>query len=86
MIKLYLISIIIWLIMIVGTIYLFEDKIRENGWTNVQKSNKNPWVVLILASAIPLIRVVCFISTIMMVGMTKEKFDELKKELDDESN
>lgn len=82
----YFISIIIWGIMIFGTVYLFEDKIRENGWLDGQKSTKNPWLMLFFMSAIPLLRLVFFLAAIMMVGMTKEQFEELKKECDNEQS
>lgn len=75
----YLISIVVWAIMIFGTVYLFEDKIRENGWMNgVKKNTKNPWLILFFMTAIPILRTVFFIAAIMMVGMTKEQFEELK--------
>ena len=78
MIRMYAISIVIWAIMIFGTIYLFEDKLRENGWiTEVKNNTKNPWVVLFFMSAIPILRIVFFLVIIMMVGMTKEQFEEL---------
>ena len=86
MIKLYLISIVIWAIMIYGTAYLFEDKIKENGWIYLPKSKKNPYVIAILSVTIPVIRVVFFVSVLVMIGMTKEKFEKWKEEFQDESN
>ena len=86
MIKLYLISIAIWMIMMYGTAWLFEEKIKENGWMNLPKSKKNPWMVLFVASATPVVRVLFFISELIMVGMTKEKFDEWIKESKNESD
>lgn len=86
MIKFYLMSIVIWFIMIYGTAWIFEDKIKENGWLDIPKSTKNPYLIAILGSAIPIVRVVFFISVIIMIGMTKEKFDDLKKEYENESN
>ena len=86
MIKLYLISIVIWMIMMYGTAWLFEERIRENGWMNLPKSKKNPWMVLFVASATPIVRVLFFISVLIMVGMNKEKFDEWTKETNNESD
>lgn len=86
MIKLYLISIVIWAIMIYGTAYLFGNKIRENGWLDVKDEKKNKYVTAFLITAIPIIRVLMFIAVIAMVGVTKEKFEEWQKELNDESN
>lgn len=86
MIKLYLFSIVIWAIMILGTAYLFEEKMRENGWFETPNSKKNPWIVLLVASATPIVRVIFFVTELIMVGMTREKLEEFKKELEDESN
>lgn len=86
MIKLYLFSVVIWAIMIFGTAYLFEEKIKENGWVETNKSKKNPWMVLFVASATPVVRVLFFISELIMIGMTKEKFEKLNEECENESN
>lgn len=86
MIKLYLFSIVIWAIMLFGTAYLFEDKIVKNGWCNVPNSKKNSLIMLLVASAIPVVRLIIFASELMMVGMTKEKFEKLKKDFEDGSN
>lgn len=83
MLKLYLISIVIWAIMIYGTAYLFNNKIKENGWLELSKSQKNPYIPLVLSSAIPVIRVFFFLAVIIMVGMTPEKFEEFMNEIDD---
>ena len=76
MIQTYLISIIIWGIMILGSIYLFEDKIKENGWLEMPKSKKNPWLTLFFMSAMPLLRVIFFVTILIMCSMTTEQFDE----------
>ena len=86
MIKLYLISIVIWFIMIYGTAWIFEDKIKENGWMDAPKSKKNPYFIALLSAAIPVVRVIFFVSVIIMIGTSREKFDEWKKDLEDESN
>lgn len=86
MIKFYLISIVIWAIMIYGTAWIFEDKIKENGWTDAPKSKKNPYLIALLSAAIPIVRVIFFISVFVMVATTKEKIEELQKEFENESN
>ena len=86
MVQLYLFSIVLWAIMIYGTVWIFEDKIKANGWFNAQNNKKNPWVTLFFMSAIPLLRVLFFVSAIIMVGMTKEKFDKWLEEYKNESN
>jgi hypothetical protein len=86
MIKLYLISIVIWAIMIFGACYIFEDKIREKGWLDAPKSKKNPLVLLFFMSAIPVLRVLFFLSVLVMASLTKEQVDEWTKDSKDESN
>jgi hypothetical protein len=86
MLKIYLFSIVIWAIMIYGTIWLFEDKIKENGWLEVKKQQKSPFLTLFLIVAIPIVRVLMFICAIGMIATTKEKFEKWQEELNDESN
>lgn len=86
MIKLYLISVVIWAIMIYGVCYIFQDQIRENGWLDAPKSKKNPFVMLFFMSAIPVLRAVFFLSAIIMASATKEQVDKWKKDSEDESN
>ena len=76
MLKFYLVSIIVWFIMIYGTAYIFEDKIKENGWMGAPKSKKNPYIVVVLSAMIPVIRAIFFVSVLIMIGMTKEKWEE----------
>ena len=81
----YVTSIVVWMIILIGTVYIFEDRIRENGWMkDVKQANKNPWLLVFFMSAIPLLRVVFFIAELMMVAATKEEIDELIEDLKDE--
>lgn len=82
MIELYLFSIVVWFLMIFGSIYLFKDKIRENGWLEYPKTTKkSSWITIFLACAIPLVRATYFLAVLIMAGMTTEQFEELKEEL-----
>ena len=81
----YLTSVIVFMVAIVGTAYLFENRIRENGWhENVKKTNKNPWLIVFFMSAIPVLRAVFFIAEIIMIAGTKEEIDELIEDLKEE--
>ena len=86
MIKLYLSSIIIWAIMVFGTAYIFEEKIMDNGWKDSLKTKKNPYVMLAISPAIPVVRAIFFTSAIAMALITKEKYDELERRVKNESN
>ena len=82
MIEFYLFSIIVWFLMIFGSIYLFKSKIIENGWLEGSKPVKNGSLITVfLACAIPFVRAFYFLSVIIMAGMTKEQFEEWTKEL-----
>lgn len=81
----YITSIVVWMIILIGTAYIFEDRIIENGWLeDVKQTDKNPWLLVFFMSSIPLLRVVFFIAEIMMVAATKEEIDELVEDLKDE--
>lgn len=87
MLRIYLVSIIIWMIIIFCTIQLFKFKIVENGWLELKSDQvMNPFMVLFLTSAVPLVRLLMFVCTIYMAIYTKEQYEELKedREKDDE--
>ena len=76
MLRIYLTSVLIYMIIIYALVYIGQYKIKENGWIDAEKKKGNPWVTLFCLAAVPLFRVVCIIALIMMIGMTKEKFEE----------
>lgn len=86
MIKAYLISIVVWAFMIFAVCYIFEDRIKENGWLDAPKSKKNPFLMLLFMSAVPVLRVVFLLTAICMACFTQEQLDEWKRDQDDESN
>ena len=80
MLKIYLTSVFIYMIMIYAIAYLGQYKIKENGWLDDSKKKGNPWVALFCLSAVPVFRLVVIIALFIMIGMTKEDFDKLVNE------
>jgi hypothetical protein len=88
MLKIYLTSIVIWMIINFCTIQIFQFKIKDNGWLELETTNQttSPFMYLFTMSAVPLIRVLVLVVIIYMSIYTKEQFEEykIKHEKDDE--
>ena len=77
MLKIYLSSVIIWMIINYSATKLFGPKITENGWLENKKATKMSWIVaLFVMSAIPVFRLLIPVCCFIMGSMTKEQFDE----------
>ena len=84
MLKLYLTSIIIWMIINYSMATLFGPRIKANGWVDESGTVLGKWKALFVGSAIPLLRLLVFTCFILMTVYTKEQFDtDFKKCLDD---
>ena len=80
MFNFYLGTVIIYLIVIYGLLYLFDERIAENGWTSgVKLSNKNPRIALLFMAAIPVLRIAIILCLIYMTTSTKKEFEKHKK-------
>lgn len=81
MLETYLATIIIYMIVIYGMLYLFAERIAENGWTNGIKPNgTDPRIALLFLSAIPVLRIAIILCLIYMITHTKEDFEKFKAE------
>lgn len=76
MIKFYLQGVLIFMIIIYSSIYIMQDKIKDNGWVDVEKKSDNKWFGLFVVSAIPVVRVLIIVCIFMMAAKTKEEFDK----------
>lgn len=84
MLKVYLASIIIWMIINYSMVTLFGPKIKANGWVDENGIVIGKWKALFVGSAIPFVRLLVFACFIIMTVYTKEQFDtDFKKRLDD---
>lgn len=84
MLKIYLASIVIWMIINYSMVTLFGPRIKANGWVDERGTVIGKWKALFVGSAIPLVRLLVFSCFILMSIYTKEQFDtDFKKRLDD---
>lgn len=84
MIKMYLYSIAVYAFIILCAIYLCQGNIKKNGWDKYEKSDMNPWIVLLCASAIPIIRLLFIGCIFYMACYTMEQFEEWKAKIEKE--
>ena len=84
MLKAYLASITIWMIINYSMVTLFGPKIKANGWVDENGAVIGKWKALFVGSAIPLVRLLVFSCFILMTVYTKEQFDtDFTKRLND---
>ena len=77
MLKIYLSSIVIWMIILYCEVSIFKNAIVEKGWVNPNKKpSENGWKSLFVLSAIPVIRFFIFILIIVMSTYTRKQFEE----------
>lgn len=76
MLRIYLTSVLIYMIIIYALAYIGQDKINENGWTDGIKKKGKPLVGLFCLAAVPILRIFFVLVIILMIGMTKEKFEK----------
>ena len=82
----YLASIVIYLMILYGMLYIFADKIKDNHWIDVSSNGtgnrtaKNWRVSLVCIAAIPVFRILIVLCLIYMSVHTKEDFEEFKNE------
>ena len=84
MLQFYLVSILIWCIIIYCTIQLLQYKIIDNGWFNGDYGNTamgGP-LRLLMISAIPVLRLLVFSVIIYMSIYTEEYYQETKNKYD----
>lgn len=84
MLKLYLISVIIWLIILLATNYITQIVCKGNNidYSKYTKKTKGEKINLILVSLIPAFRLLYWGTMIFLMGADEEQLDKLfnKKE------
>ena len=85
MLKIYFVSILIWMMIIFCAAYLFEDAIKQKGWIDSNKHSKFVSVLFTLfcMSAIPVLRLLFLVVILFMAGVSKEEFEEMSKSNND---
>ena len=81
MLKIYLSSVIIWMVVIYCMTSISKESIVKNGWINTENKQKRNWFVqLFILSAVPIFRLFIVIAILYMAICTKEQFEQWKKE------
>lgn len=83
MIKFYMTTVVIWMVIIYATIFVTKEAIKNNDWVT-EKKDTTPLgtiIALFCMSAIPIYRFIVVCSLIMMSVKTKEEFEKWRKTL-----
>lgn len=80
MIKIYLASVIIYMIIIYCTIFIFNDSMKDKGWGTTAQRKVNRLTVLFCLSAVPILRVIVLASILYLATHTKEEVEKLLEE------
>ena len=83
MLKFYLTTVVIWMIIIWATVQMFGSAIREKGWIKEDKSTKKGrFSILFTLAAVPIIRLFVCLIIIFMSAYTPEQWQEMKGKWD----
>lgn len=77
MLKLYLTTVVIWMIIIYATAILVTPKVKENGWFKYDTSEKKGFFKFCLTVLIPGVRLIVWVFLFVMCLYTPEQFEEL---------
>lgn len=85
MLKIYISSVVIWMVIIYCAIKIFGSKIKENGWLGENNTNIVKRITsLFILSAIPILRLLVFAVLIYMSTYTKEQYEKLNNKEDND--
>jgi hypothetical protein len=77
MLKFYLTTVVIWMIIIYATAKFCGSTIKEKGWIkNVPSTKKSRLPNLFTLAAVPLLRLLVWIFLFVMCIYTREEFEE----------
>lgn len=80
MLKFYLTTVVIWMIIIRATAQIFEPAIREKGWIKEDKSTKRGrFSILFTLAAVPIIRLFVCVIIVFMSSHTPEQLQEMRE-------
>ena len=84
MLKFYLTTVVVWMIIIWAMAQICEPAIREKGWIKEDKSTKKGRLsILFTLAAVPIIRVFVCIIIFFMSGYTPEQWQEMREKKDE---
>lgn len=80
MLKFYLTTVVIWMIIIYAMAQIFKEGIKEKGWIKEDKSTKKGrFSILFTLAAVPIIRLFVCVLFIYMCSHTPEQLEALKE-------
>ena len=86
MFKMYLASIVVWMIILFFMLKIYGPSIIKNGWLNKCNAiDMHPGVLFILIAATPVFRFLIGACILLMASMTPEELEELEKGHDDDN-
>ena len=86
MFKMYLASIVIWMIILFFMAKFYGPRIIKNGWFGMRDPiDMHPVMLFVLIAATPVFRFLVGACFVVMASMTPEELEELKKEHDDDN-
>lgn len=80
MLKVYIVSVVIWMIMIFCTGKLLTPYILKNGWCDNMKTKgkkRKPFTLTFLLAAVPIFRVLIWATFFVMAVFTEEQWNTL---------
>lgn len=87
MLKIYLSSVVAWMIIIYCVSAILESKLRDNGWLGsdkIQKTKMSKLKALFILSAVPILRLLVVGGVVYMATIAKEEYEKVKAELHEE--
>ena len=86
MFKMYLASVVIWMIILLFMLKIYGPRIIKNGWLGKYDSiDMHPGMLFVLIAATPVFRFFIGACFIVMASMTPEEFEKLTKEHNDDN-
>lgn len=81
MLKFYLSSVIIYMIIMHAMLSMFKPAMKEKGWLSNETVKTNRIAGLFILSAIPIVRLVIVVFIFYTATHTKEEFDKWQAEV-----
>ena len=86
MFKMYLASIVIWMVTLFFMLKIYGPHIIKNGWLGKYDTiDMHPGMLFVLIAATPVFRFIIGVCIMLMASITPEELKELKKEHDDDN-
>ena len=79
MLKAYLISVVIWMMINYSMIIMFGERVKSNGWVDEHSVPIGKFKILFVMSAVPLVRLLILSCFIYMILNTQAQYDDMEE-------